>query len=285
MSSVVMQENFALPEDAKSVAKILPLVLRRIVRLIVGTISFPAFVEMLRSVYVEEAQKKLILDGTKPTKSALALITGLDTRVVSNVIESDFNLVIDPQKISPEAALLETWANDPYFQSSESQKPAILPILGRGKSFHGLVLRTVGRNITVKTVIDKLIESGNIKVVPGNVEKIEMLSVFYSPISGDVANLTDIAFLEASRILNTVIHNMNSDEENRVPQQGRWTYRLDPKSYKEFRKRARELLDQQIKEGELLLEEFEEPTKQPGQLTVGIGWYQWGDHEPEEEVE
>jgi len=280
-----MQENFALPEDAKSVAKILPLVLRRIVRLIVGTISFPAFVEMLRSVYVEEAQKKLILDGTKPTKSALALITGLDTRVVSNVIESDFNLVIDPQKISPEAALLETWANDPYFQSSESQKPAILPILGRGKSFHGLVLRTVGRNITVKTVIDKLIESGNIKVVPGNVDKIEMLSVFYSPISGDVANLTDIAFLEASRILNTVIHNMNSDEENRVPQQGRWTYRLDPKSYKEFRKRARELLDQQIKEGELLLEEFEEPTKQPGQLTVGIGWYQWGDHEPEEEVE
>ncbi len=285
MPSVAMPENFAPPEDAKSIAKILPLVLRRIVRLVVGTISFPAIVDMLRSVYVEEAQKKLFLEGTKPTKSALALITGLDTRVVSNVIESDFKLVIDPQKISPEAALLETWANDPYFQSSESQKPAILPILGRGKSFHGLVLRTVGRNITVKTVIDKLIESGNIKVVPGNVDKIEMLSVFYSPISGDVANLTDIAFLEASRILNTVIHNMNSDEENRVPQQGRWTYRLDPKSYKEFRKRARELLDQQIKEGELLLEEFEEPTKQPGQLTVGIGWYQWGDHEPEEEVE
>ena len=280
-----MQENFALPEDSKSVAKILPLVLRRIVRLIVGTISFPAFVEMLRSVYVEEAQKKLILDGTKPTKSALALITGLDTRVVSNVIESDFNLDIDPQKISPEAALLETWAKDPFFQSSEFQKPAILPILGRGKSFHDLVVRTVGRNITVKTVIDKLIESGNIKVVPGNVDKVEMLSVFYSPISGDVANLTDIAFLEASRILNTVIHNMKSVEENRVPQQGRWTYRLNPKSYKEFRERVRVLLDQQIKEGESLLEEFEEPTKQPGQLTVGIGWYQWGDHESDEEVE
>jgi len=285
MPSVAMQENFAPPEDAKSIAKILPLVLRRIVRLVVGTISFPAIVDMLRSVYVEEAQKKLILEGTKPTKSALALITGLDTRVVSNVIESDFNLDIDPQKISPEAALLETWAKDPYFQSSESQKPAILPILGRGKSFHGLVLRTVGRNITVKTVIDKLIESGNIKVVPGNVDKIEMLSVFYSPISGDVANLTDIAFLEASRILNTVIHNMKADEENRVPQQGRWTYRLDPKSYKEFRKRVRELLDKQINEGELLLEEFEEPTKLPGQLTVGIGWYQWGDHTPEGEVE
>jgi len=82
MPSVAMQEKFALPEEAKSIAKILPLVLRRIVRLVIGTISFPAVVEMLRSVYVEEAQKKLLRDGTNPTKSALALVTGLDTRVV-----------------------------------------------------------------------------------------------------------------------------------------------------------------------------------------------------------
>ncbi len=285
MPSVAMQNKFALPAEAKSIAKILPLVLRRIVRLVIGTISFPAIIEILRSVYVEEAQKKLLRDGTNPTKSALALVTGIDTRVVSSVIESNFNLDIDPQKTNPEAALLETWAKDPYFQSSESQKPAVLPILGRGKSFHGLVLRTVGRNITVKTVLDKLIESENIRMVPGNIEQVEMLSVFYSPITGDVANLTDIAFLEASRILSTVIYNMKSDEANRVPQQGRWTYRLDPKTYKEFRIRARQLLEQQIKEGESLLEEFEQPTKQPGQLTVGIGWYQWDGHEPEEEVE
>ena len=50
-------------------------------------------------------------------------------------------------------------------------------------------------------------------------------------------------------------------------------------------KKARDLLDKQIKEGETLLEEFEEPTKQEGQMTVGIGWYQWGDHEPVEEEE
>ena len=42
---------------------------------------------------------------------------------------------------------------------------------------------------------------------------------------------------------------------------------------------------QQIKEGEALLERYEEPQKQPGQITVGIGWYQWGDHEIETEGE
>ncbi len=71
MPSVAMQDKFALPEEAQSIAKILPLVLRRMVRLIIGIISFPAVVEMLRSVYVEEAQKKLLRDGTNPTKSAL----------------------------------------------------------------------------------------------------------------------------------------------------------------------------------------------------------------------
>ena len=70
MQGVAMQDKFALPEEAKSIAKALPLVLRRMVRLIVGTISFPAIVEMLRTVYVEEAQRKLIKDGTNPTKSA-----------------------------------------------------------------------------------------------------------------------------------------------------------------------------------------------------------------------
>jgi hypothetical protein len=78
---------------------------------------------------------------------------------------------------------------------------------------------------------------------------------------------------------------MNSSAETRVPQQGRWTYRLDPERYREFRLKTRQLLDKQIKEGERLLEEFEEPAKEPGQITVGIGWYQWGDHEPEEEDE
>jgi hypothetical protein len=285
MPGVAMQDKFAFPEEAKSIAKALPLVLRRMVRLVIGTISFPAIVEMLRTVYVEEAQKKLIKDGTNPTKSALALVTGLDTRVVSNVINTDFSLEIDPEKMSPEAALLDTWTKDPFFQDSSSKKPAVLPIEGRGKTFHGLVLKSVGRNITVKTVLNKLVESGNVKLVSGNIDRVEMLSAFYSPISSDVAKLTDIAFLEASRVLSTVIHNMRADKEDRVPQQGRWTYRLDPKKYNKFRLRARQLLAKQIKEGESLLEEFEEAAKQKGQLTVGIGWYQWGDHEPEEEVE
>ena len=104
-------------------------------------------------------------------------------------------------------------------------------------------------------------------------------------LTDDRVKHTEIALLEASRVLGAVIYNMNSDPGIRVPQQGRWTYRLSPDKLTEFRDRARILLEKQIKEGEALLEKFEEPRKQPGQITVGFGWYQWSDHEPAEEGE
>jgi len=259
------------------------LLLRRVVRLMVGTVSFPALVEILKTLYVEEAEKKINRTGAKPTKSALALLTGLDTRVVSAVVQKDYDLTLEPKNICAENALLDMWNIDSFFLDSETNEPLILPIEGRGRTFQGLVLRSIGRNITTKTVIDRLLASGNIKIISDGTEQVEMLSYIYSPITNDRAKMTDIAFVESSRVLSAAIHNMKSDVDSRVPQQGRWTYRLSPSRYGEFRREARILLKRQITEGEALLEQFEDAQKKPGQLTVGIGWYQWGGDESDEE--
>ncbi len=285
MPVLAMRDKFGLPDDATSITHILSRVFRKVVRLVIGTVSLPALVDILKGIYVEEAQKKLTREGSKPTKSALALITGLDTRVVSSVLSQSLDSTIQSQNVNPEHALIDAWTSDPFFLDSETGKPAVLPIMGRGRTFQGLVLRSVGRNITVKTVMDRLLASDNIRILPGDIESVELLSTLYSPISNDRAKQTEVGFIEASRVLSAVIHNMSTEPDMRVPQQGRWTYRLAPARYREFRTRARKLLEEQIKEGEALLEEFEEPKKEPGQLTVGIGWYQWSDHEPEEEAE
>ena len=280
-----MQKNANTQENAKSITYILSRVFLKVVRLVIGTISFPALTDILKAIYVEEAKKKLSREGTKPTKSAIALITGLDTRVVSSVLTQNLEKTIRTQNVNPENALIDMWSSDPFFQDEDSGKPAAIPISGRGRTFQGLVLRSVGRNVTVKTVMDRLLAWEIIRVNRGDTDTVELISKTYLPLSNDRVKHTEIAFLEASRVLSAVIHNMNSEREFKVPQQGRWTYRLDPARYNEFRRSVKQLLTKQIKEGESLLEEFEEPTKQPGQLTVGIGWYQWGDHEPEEEVE
>jgi len=285
MPAIAMQDHVRQPDDARTVTYFLSRVFRKVVRLVIGSVSLPVLVDILKAIYVDEAEKKLIREGSKPTKSALALMTGLDTRVVAQVMEQNLESTIQNQSANPENALIDMWTSDPYFQNPEDGTAAALPIGGKGRSFQGLVLRSIGRNITVKTVIDRLLESGNIELIPGDVERVRLVSMIYSPISDDRAKQTEVGFVEASRVLSAVIHNMTTPAESRVPQQGRWTYRLAADKYSEFRNRARELLDRQIKEGEELLEEFEEPKKQPGQLTVGIGWYQWSDQEPEEEGE
>jgi hypothetical protein len=275
-----MKKVMSQQDDAKSITHFLSRVFRKVVRLVIGTVSLPALVDILRNLYVEEAQKKLEREGSKPTKSAIALMTGLDTRVVSALLEQEEG-AIQTQSVNPENALIDMWSSDPFFLDIDTGKPAKLPIAGRGKTFQGLVLRSIGRNITVKTVMDRLLAWGSIRVIHGDIDMVELVSQTYLPLSDDRVKHTEIGLLEASRVLGAVIHNMSSELETRVPQQGRWTYRLDPEKYKEFRIRARKLLEKQIKEGEALLEEFEEPAKEPGQITVGIGWYQWGDREPE----
>jgi hypothetical protein len=285
MPGMVMKNSLNQQDDAKSITHFLSRVFRKVVRLVIGTVSLPALTDILKAIYVEEAQKKLAREGSKPTKSAIALMTGLDTRVVSSVLAQNLDNTIQTQSVNPENALIDMWSSDPFFQDSETGKPANLPISGRGRTFQGLVLRAIGRNITVKTVMDRLLAWGAIQVNRAEIDTVELISQTYLPLTDDRVKHTEIGLLEASRVLGAVIHNMQSDPDIRVPQQGRWTYRLSPDKYKEFRMRARGLLEKQIKEGESLLEEFEESTKQTGQITVGIGWYQWGDHEPEEEEE
>jgi hypothetical protein len=285
MPGVAMQNNENQQDDAKSITHFLSRIFRKVVRLVIGSVSLPALTEILKAIYVEEAEKKLVREGSKPTKSAIALMTGLDTRVVSTLMAQNLDQTIQSQNVNPENALIDMWSSDPFFQDSSTGEPARLPIMGRGRTFQTLVMRSIGRNITAKTVIGRLLASDNIRVIQSDFEEVELLSGLYSPVSTDRAKQTEVGLIEASRVLSAVIHNMTSDPELRVPQQGRWTYRLDPDRYKDFRKKVRELLGRQIKEGESLLEEFEEPTKRPGQMTVGIGWYQWRDQEPEEEVE
>lgn len=263
--------------ENSAVYQVLPLLFRKIVRLLIGTISFPVLADLLKSIYVEEAKRKLNKSGSKPTKSALALITGLDTRVVSALLKENQNPDSMPVTANPENTLIDIWSSDDTFQDKETGEPAILPIEGRGRTFQSLVLRAIGRNITVKTVLDRLLKGGTVQIVQGDIPRVELVSRFYNPISSDYAKSTEVGLLESSRVLEAVLYNTQCDIEQRVPQQGRWTYRLNPKNYKQFRTEVRQLLENQIKEGDALLEKFEDTQKQPGQLTVGIGWYQWGD--------
>lgn len=282
MSCNPQHTQYETMTENNAVQQVLPLLFRKIVRLLIGTISFPVLTDSLKSIYVDEAKRKLERSGSKPTNSAIALMTGLDTRVVSSVLKEKNNTHVIPSSANPENTLIDIWNSDAKFRDTETNAPAILPIEGKGRTFQSLVLKAIGRNITVKTVLDRLLKGGTVEIVHGDIPRVKLISKFYNPISSDNAKSTEVGLLESSRVLSAVLHNIHSEEDHRVPQQGRWTYRLDPKNYKDFRIEARKLLEEQIKEGDALLEKFEEERQRPGQLTVGIGWYQWGDHDSDD---
>ena len=199
--------------ENSAVHQVLPLLFRKIVRLLVGTISFPILADLLKSLYVEEAERKLERSGSKPTKSAIALITGLDTRVVSSVSKENYGETGVPTSANPENTLIDIWNSDATFQDPDTLKAAILPIEGKGRTFQTLVLRAIGRNITVKTVLDRLLKGGTVQIVDGDIPRVELVSKFYNPISSDNAKATEIGLLESSRVLSAVLHNMGSDDD------------------------------------------------------------------------
>ena len=103
MPLVAMQNNLnQQQDDAKSITHFLSRVFRKVVRLVIGSVSLPALYDILKAIYVDEAQKKLLREGSKPTKSAIALITGLDTRVVSNLLTQDLESTLQVQNVNPE---------------------------------------------------------------------------------------------------------------------------------------------------------------------------------------
>ena len=56
MPGVIMKNNINQADDARSITLFLGRVFRKLVRLVIGTVSLPALTDILKAIYVEEAQ-------------------------------------------------------------------------------------------------------------------------------------------------------------------------------------------------------------------------------------
>ena len=63
MPGLVMNSSLNQQDDAKSITHFLSRVFRKVVRLVIGSVSLPVLTDILKAIYVEEAQKKLVREG------------------------------------------------------------------------------------------------------------------------------------------------------------------------------------------------------------------------------
>lgn len=249
--------------------------LRPMVRLLVGRMSCNVVVDLIKQIYVQEAKRRLLTEDPerRVTKSALALMTGLDTRMITALEGATHEYSFTD--LSPESAVLEIWANDKTYLELETGEPRILPIYGRGLSFQTLVTRTIGRNVTCPTVLDRLVESGNVEVVDDNF--VALKERYFAPIKESERTALDAGSFAVNRLASTIEHNMASQSagSDKWLQQDRWSRKIPLDRLPAFRRELRVLLDRHIVETEQVMEPHEEPVSNESHYQAGVGWYYW----------
>lgn len=151
--------------------------LRPMIRLVLGRMTGTLFVDLVRRVLVEEAYQHLIekREG-KVTLSELALVTGMDSRVIKQMMNS--SCYYTAANLCGEARVLNTWKNDNAYRDKDDGSVKDLLLFGPGQTFQALVTREAGRNVTVQTVLEPLLEKKNVALLGDH--KIRLLSDQYA---------------------------------------------------------------------------------------------------------
>jgi hypothetical protein len=163
----------------------------------------------------------------------LALITGLDSRTVTNIrtkIESAGHLYEQSflKELTPESAIVESWvkliemANAP-----KSPNKATLNYGDEHSDFEILVRSAISsRGVTSQSIIQRLVASGSV-VHDSKKKTVKLVVPKFSPyLSSDEPQIFNAAFTAISNLISTVENNIKAEPDNKMFQRQVWTFRL-----------------------------------------------------------
>lgn len=137
------------------------LLLRPLVRLLLSHgVSFPAFCDLVRSVYVKVAEDEFKL-ATKPqTDSRISLLTGIHRREVNRlrnepVLENNLS-----QNASMGVLLLSIWSGHPEYLDMQGMPVPLSRLTSKGgRSFEAMV-QSVSKDFRARVVLDEWLRQG-----------------------------------------------------------------------------------------------------------------------------
>lgn len=270
-------------KEVALLTKSIELVVRNLVKILVGKITLVRLQEMIEAHFIEEAENYLRRErpGRDVPLTSLALVTGLDTRKLAQVrnsenyhkpkhAESEF-----VSNLTAESSIVELWTSDPAFTDLESGVPRVLDIWGEEGSFEVVVRQAIrSRGITVTSALERLKQSGLVNI--HNDSKVELKSTKLPPKSvRKHIGEAKLGLDAVGHLLGTVHRNLEAPVtgSDRLFQQGNWTHRLDPANRERLESAMRSLLENARKEAVVVLEQFEEPSADDFQLAAGVGFY------------
>lgn len=272
--------------EAAILTRAVDTVFRKLIRFLVGRISLVRLQEMIRYIYVEEAERTLSAanPGKNVPMTRLALITGLDTRTLVEVrkrLETDSSQYRQQflSELTPESAIVEAWAS--LAGNAGQGSGNVLDYGNENSGFEQLVRATMsGRGITTQSIIERLVATRSIVQDRKN-RTLELIVNEFSPyLSDDEPNIVNAALSAISNVVSTIEHNMVSPLDQKFFQRQSWTFRLDPDDRESFRQAMRKMLEDYKAGAEAGIKPWERESYGEDLLTAGVGFYYFEDAGP-----
>ena len=259
-------------------------VFRKLIRLLIGRMSLTRLQEMIRIIFVEEAESNLRRErpGKNVPLTRMALLTGLDTRTLNKVIEKkkkarplhkeDKFL----REITPEGSVLDYWSCNPKYLDSDKTDPLILKLRGEAPSFESLVKDTLSsRGVTIGSLLARLEKSESVEIDRIS-QTVKLLNSKFLPFGLKVNTASlEIGFVNVGQLVETVVHNFETKEHasDSFFQRSNWTYRLDKNHLSRFKREIREYLSVAEEGARHILGKYEEQDIKENQITAGVSMF------------
>ena len=261
-------------------------VFRKLIRFLVGKISLVKLQEMIRYIYVEEAEKNLRAEspGKNVPMTKLALVTGLDTRTlvqVRKMLEQDTDQYRQQflTELTPESAIIEAWTD--LAGGRERCRGSRLTYGDANSEFENLVRSTIsGRGITTQSIIKRLLATRSIEQDKENQTLTLVVDQFSPYLSEDEPSMVNAALTSISSLISTMEHNLQPSQEDKFFQRQLWTFRLDSGDRLAFRQAMRKMLEEYNDGAEAGIKPWERESYGEDLLTAGVGFYYFEESGP-----
>lgn len=255
-------------------------IFRPLVRILLRhNVSFKTCSDWLRWCYADVAYREFRIPGRKPTKSRVAVLTGL-TRVDVNQLLSTPSPEQTPQQeqYHRAALVLSGWAHDPAFRRDGEPLP-VLPFEADGEtpSFSQLAARHSG-GAPARAVLDELERNGAVKIRDDRT--IELVRTRYIA-RADEADLqtAEIFGMASGDLIETIAHNWAPDQDEKRLQLLVYNRSIHPDLAKEARARIEDAARALAEEVDELLYDYEQksreldPAEDTDPVRLGLGLY------------
>jgi len=196
------------------VKKMLIQIFRPLVRILLRlNVPFHVVSDILKWTYVDVAGKYFGLNGKKPTKSRIAVITGLSRIQVDQQLNMNmFSHDTSHRKWHRAGRVLTGWVEDKEYLDTYN-KPKVIPIESNSEPDFKVLVDKYSGGATYKSVLDELLNAEAVFVDEKNL--VHLLKPYYLT-ENDPDDLQNIDFLGLSTqyLLETIDHNIDPERDS-----------------------------------------------------------------------